>query len=218
MKPQEFLIGIRDFFAVVVPGTIFLFLLPTHIVESAQTFKGVALFGVAIAAYLIGSVASAMGSLLDLPVDSVLESSRFRRRLGKKLAQREALATEMRRNLLQQAGLPVPENQYPESIKAFWWSHLRLNCPSAMAELDRIEATSKLFRSLVAVFVVWGGISRFTGMERNNFLELDTSVLAVAAACSAVLYAGNRFVFLGAVYRLGASYLLSTSPAPANPG
>lgn len=209
MRPQEFLIGIRDFFAVIVPGAIFLFLLPTDLVRPAvNNLTGVVLFGVAIAAYLAGSVASALGSRLDFIVDTTIESRRFRRYFAWRLAAREDLADALRIRFLKEASLPIAVEQHPESIKSFWWNHLRLSCPSAMTELDRLEATSKLFRSLVAVFSIWAVIYLLSPNLRNMIGAGPTSLVG-AAIVSIIFYASGRYIFLGAVYQLGAAYAVT---------
>jgi len=208
MKPQEFLIGIRDFFAVIIPGATLLFLLPiTPVAKQLPKLDGLALFGAGIAAYLVGSVASGIGSLLDLAVDPALESEGFRKHLGRKLKARESLARSLRDETLRMADYPAPDD-HPESVKSFWWSYLRLNCPAAIAELDRIEATSKLFRSLVAVFLACA-VLYFIWPRLGCRLHIGPGGLVLAAATSFLFYASGRFVFLNAVYRLGAAYALS---------
>lgn len=203
MKPQDFLVGIRDFFAVVVPGATLLACapagaLPAALIPGDATLK---LFAVAIAAYLAGSIASAVGSLLDWPVDKALESDLVRRR-WKELGQREDLAKELQGHLLGRL-TDAERALYEESPKGFWWNHLRLRCPEAIGELDRIEAAQKLFRSLVPVFVL------LAAWSFGRAGGLGPGIFAAAAAVAFILYVIGRGEFLSAVYRYGAAYFLA---------
>jgi hypothetical protein len=201
MKPQDFLVGIRDFFALVVPGAIFLVCMPVHppghLVPPDPTLK---LFAAAIAAYLVGAIASAVGSRLDRPVDTSLESrwlaSRWR------LDERGRLAGMLRDRLL--GPLTKAERaEYDESVKTFWWSHLRLRCPEAIGELDRIEAMQKLCRSLVPIFTflaIWYAWRCDPG---------PATASSAAALVSLIFYVFGRAVFLTTVYRYGAAYFIA---------
>ena len=167
MKPSELLIGLRELFAFVVPGLALLLLLPRGFVDAigrqAQTpalwpdNESVQMLVVAFAAYALGAVLSGIGSLFDewaekagnlrslLPgyaasVRKGAEETRNLRDLAGRLEE-EALAT-----------LPVRPNGRLWGRRAFWWNYLRVHCPPAVAEIDRLEAQQKLFRSL---FVAW---------------------------------------------------------------
>ena len=210
MKPQDFLIGLREFFAVVVPGAAFLFCMPSGTLgDLAPGDPTLKLFAAAVAAYLVGSIASAVGSLLDWPVDKALES-RWLACRWKKLDQREKLAKTLRGRLLEPL-TKQEQAQYDESVKAFWWNHLRLRCPEAIAELDRIEAAQKLFRSLVPAFmvlIVWYLLRCQLGPAAG---------FGAAAAAALTLYVAGRAEFLSTVYRYGAAYFLARHEGQAAP-
>lgn len=213
MKPQDFLVGIRDFFSVVVPGAIFLLCIPPGLISGLTPKDNtLALFGAAVAAYLSGSIASALASILDIPVDGGLESN-LAKHWWKKLGDREALAGQLKSRLLD--ALSDSERAYhSESLKAFWWGHLRLCCPAAIAELDRIEAAQKLFRSLVPVFAglaLWSWTSPHPGWTSRGF---EPHHYAAAAVASFVLYVVGRAEFLSTVYRYAAAYSLASKQKP----
>jgi hypothetical protein len=211
-KPQDFLIGVRDFFAVLVPGATFLFLLPQPVRAAAGIDGGgTQLVAFAIAAYLAGSVASAIGSALDFIVDPCIDENRS---FGsKKLRARRDLAGDLRAEFIRACPCDIAADKHPETIKSFWWNHLRLHSPPAMVELDRIEATQKLFRSLVAVFSVLALLAAFGSMVLPASLSGSQFPLPAAAAVSvAVLsagfYASGRIYFLASVYRFAGAYCI----------
>jgi hypothetical protein len=202
MKPQDFFIGIRDFFAIWVPGAVFLILLALKGPEPLMT-QGLGLLTFAIAAYVVGSVASGAGTLLDFPVDAVLQSKWFGRTVGKKLSRRKVVASDIQKELLK--GCPASSAVHSsESAKSFWWDHLRLNCAPAIAELDRIEAAQKLFRSLTIAFT---GLA-LVKASKSHFVPLvDRPLyLVIGAIASFLLYFAGRWSFRSTLYRLAASY------------
>lgn len=215
MRPQDFLIGIRDFFAILIPGATFLLLRPfAFIPESSAMKEPMTIFGLTIAAYLIGSVASAIGSLLDFVVDPLLNSRCFRSRIGRKLLRRERLANRLRCAVLRQCNPPIAPGRHPETVKEFWWNHLRLNCPAAISELDRIEAIQKLFRSLVTVFAGAAIVFAWPGGLQPPDPAIGAAHLTVAAAGAAGLYASGRYSFLSSLYRLAAAYCVARCEGP----
>jgi len=219
-KPQDFFLGVRDFFAVLVPGATFLLLLPEKSLAVAGFGRsGLALLGVVIAAYLVGSVASAAGAALDHVVDPLLASRRFRDRFGATLRRRQDLAERLQAELLGQCGDPLAGAEGRETVKDFWWTYLRLNSAEAMTELDRIEGTQKLFRSLVAVFLALALIAfPPTAAWMHPSLaaghRFATGHYLAFAAVSAVLYAAARSSFLHALYRLAAACCIRRDPPP----
>jgi len=213
LKPQDFLLSARDFFAVIVPGAIFLLLLPDRtLAEIGLGTTGPRLLGFAIAAYLAGSVFSALGSVLDLLVDPVLEGEGFRAIRFRKLRLREKLADKLRKQLIAECPCPIMLEEHPERVKNFWWTHLRLNCPAAMIELDRIEATQKLFRSLAPVFVILAilsvpGLGAWLDPHWLRARSWSRRFHLVCLHRRGLLRRGRIF-FLSSVYRLGAAFCL----------
>ncbi len=170
MKPQDLFLGIRDFLSLLVPGIAFLVLFPGSVLTwlSKPIRIGTALPDTTLlvlvflaAALTAGSILSGLAGLLDERVDRnvsrwmeeptrghVLKAKAFARQLAK-LAATERLAGRLADEInplsrdFEQSLLWTP--------RAFWWNYLRLNCPIAIAELDRIEGLQKQFRSLVVV-------------------------------------------------------------------
>lgn len=215
MRPQDLLLGARDFFAVLIPGAVLLLIIPLPLDQSK--LEGLSLFAFAVAAYLAGSLASAVGGIADYLIDPILKSARYRRSIfGRKLACREKAAEQLRDILLEShAGrTPVLESY---SVKSFWWDRLRLGCPPALLELDRIEARQKLFRSLMAIFLflmAWSWWPASPGQPPRVTSPLSPLAWAFLSLISALLYASGRAQFLQALYRLAAGYyaLLATPP------
>ena len=215
MKPQDFFIGLRDFFSVLVPGVVFLTLLPP--LKSAILGANVveAAFAFAIAAYIVGSVAASLGAGLDWIIDPAIEHPLRKRVLGGRLEERRDAAEALRLELLEGCSEPLLAAAHIEKTKGFWWDHLRLNCDVAIAELDRLEASQKLFRSLVATFLLLAlaysiprdllspALAQVTGFpsERSAI-----AIFSIAAFLSAILYAGRRYLFLTTLYRLAGAY------------
>jgi hypothetical protein len=210
MKPVDFIMGIRDFFSRFVPGAVFLFLFPPANTLIADEDSGLVLLAFAIAAYLAGSVAAGAGGLLDTLTDALLRNRAFRGAFAPNLARREALAISLRDQLLTtRLGVPAGSKD-AESVKSFWWDHLRLNCPAAIAELDRIEAAQKLFRSLIAVFAFLGVYGAFRTVSLAG-QPIPPAALFAMAVASVPFYVGGRLVFRGAVCRLAAAYSLTAA-------
>jgi hypothetical protein len=180
MKPQDFFIGIRDFFSVLVPGLALLLIFPQIgqlLNEQLQwalpkAGAGALAFAALLASYGLGMLVGAAASLLDRYVDDNLigndgrPTTRFLRRVfGLRAASRELLAAQtfaedMERKVLA-AGSNAPAVR-PWTAKAFWWNYMRVRCPTAVEELDRIEGHQKLFRALgpVALLAAAAGHSR----------------------------------------------------------
>lgn len=210
MKPQDFLIGVRDFFAVLVPGAVLLMLLLPAV--ATNTGGGAIRFvGLAIAAYLLGSVADRLGSLLDLPLDPIVRAEWIP--FTKKAHARKREAEKCRQQLIDGCGPPVElELAVPLSPRMFWWDHLRLSCPAAIQELDRIEGAQKLFRSLTATFLIGAVAIHFGYAETSGWppaaRQRPVAMLLLLAFLSAILYAIGRFAFRAVLFRLAVAYCI----------
>ncbi|HYI47630.1 MAG TPA: hypothetical protein VEX35_04115 [Allosphingosinicella sp.] len=210
MKPQDFTIGIRDFFAILVPGAIVLFILPRPDPQLfGPSLEALDVIALAIVAYLIGSVADKLGAILDLPPDHFLRSKHLPF-FSKRLAARKMEAEECQRQLLKDCVPPVPSHEPTNSTRVFWWDQLRLDCPAAIQELDRIEAAQKLFRSLTAASFVLAVYEKSVSAPEWRLFEgaLDHAAwwLLLAGLISAALYVAGRFAFFAAVCRLAVAY------------
>lgn len=163
MKPQDLFVGIREFLALIVPGSLLLIFWPymaipwiaEHARIDLKVESSLIIFMFFVCSLGIGGVLNGVGSLIDDKVDDYIEDvSDGKRTLPGRLAnlqyrilglrKLEVAATEARQQL--------PKGRYDVpaiSTRSFWWSYLRLTCPVAIAELDRVEALQKQFRSFV---------------------------------------------------------------------
>jgi hypothetical protein len=88
----------------------------------------------------------------------------------------------------------VPDVDGKAVINAFQWAKARLTieCPAALVEVQRFEADSKFFRSLVVVLVplvVW--LPRKARSDREYWLLLLLCLLFCVLSC--LRYAERRF-------------------------
>ena len=170
-KPGDLFIGVIDFFAVLVPGIIAAALI---VIAMGKTLQADIPFlsGVAIAGWVLGHVLHGIGSFLDplvydrlfKPQDTVdLEaaspaqtSKGFRSWIHSYLHKNDdlyRLAKEM-------TDVPEEKNQRAANSNVpggmYQWARTWLDShsPEATANLDRLEADSKLFRSLVVLCLI----------------------------------------------------------------
>lgn len=211
MRPQDLLIGVREFFSILIPGAAFLFFLKQTEIDLSSQALTVAALAAPVAAYLFGAMASGLGSLLDEPVDRLLHSRFLRRKFLTSLERRERLAGAIQAHLV----LSCPKGMYPafpdlpsRQLKAFWWDYLRINCPAAISELDRLEAAQKMGRSFVAVFAA---LALMTVLSPDRIrLPTDVVWLLSASVVAAAFYISGRYSFLMSAYRLASSYGVTT--------
>src|SRR2546428_5386066 len=174
-EPQKFFIGLMDFFSILLPGALLTYLLkdalgPLFIGDGYYRLAGVQGWIVFLfAAYLLGHFIFLVGSwLLDDhiydPIRKATDQSQVKR-----LAKGEELSPAGVRWLaarlfkkdvdaaVQQA-VRIKEHYLDpvhasSAINAFQWckAKLTLKHPEAMATVQRFEADSKFFRSLVVV-------------------------------------------------------------------
>lgn len=201
MKPSELLIGLRELFAFVVPGVVLLLLLPPDLLRTVETYTHRPLLWTedanfqmllfAFAAYALGAVLSGIGSLFD---ELAEKAANLRGLLpGHAASAREGMVEA--ENLRELAGklegvaletLPVRPQGRLWGRRAFWWNYLRVHCPQAVAEIDRLEAQQKLFRSLLVAWIV---LAAFETIYRGTALAFAYGGFAIV---SFFYYAGLR--------------------------
>jgi len=153
-KPADFFVGLVDFFAILLPGAMLVFVLYTAAEVSGATvprlndpegWVGFAAF--ALVSYVLGHLLFVVGSvcidpLYDLWKHSfrVWDDDRGMARLWKGLRERQKLQDEAK-----------PYGFTGLSVATVY---LRLWNPGAAAEMDRLEADQKFFRSLILVLLV----------------------------------------------------------------
>lgn len=190
-KPSDFFLSVVDFFAVLLPGASIVYLLQPIIVmpalwSPASPTQGWVVF--LVLAYIAGHLLHAVGSwLLDDYVYGKLyiplwRSSHWRAAKLARQANPSALHEdkEAASTLLARVYLTTDAN--PQGTNYYDWclSDVRRRCPAGATEVDRVQADSKFFRSMVFVFLVAGLISL------GKCLVWWVSVGAVALAVFAI--------------------------------
>jgi hypothetical protein len=163
-KPTDLFIGIIDFFAVLVPGVaavlVVCWAVNFHVPEKQDiSFLGTVL----VAGFVLGHILHGLGSFLDIwvydplfkPLDDKDEVHGLRRRsyfrANDKLYRASKNLTVFSVHGSSADGgkdVGTKTGQLPVGIYQWARAWLRIHSPEATAELDRLEADSKLFRSL----------------------------------------------------------------------
>lgn len=221
MKPVDFMVSLRDLFAVFVPGAVLLWLLPSSATQVEH--DAINVFVLVVAAYLAGSVASGLGALADHLIDRLFALARldiFKR--VRELRVFEKAANALRDKALGRLDALVAPNELglagSWSARSFWWTQIRIHCPPGLLELDRIEANQKLFRSLIVVFAVLALVERAAGGTADRLPGGEIPHLAWVwlglAVGSSIPYVAGRFHFARTVYGLAATLCLERIDEP----
>ncbi len=184
MKPGDFFLGVLDFFAVLLPGSLAAWLLtryiPASTLRSALTFDllppdakqpdSLVVGGAfLLASYLLGHFVFMMGSRLDASYD------RWRERMHR----REVDVTYRAAQTLRTAITPELADAQLSVLK---WAraYIQVKSASARPEIDRLEAEQKFFRSLVVIAVLFA--AHFLLRER------DLIAAGIALVVAALFY------------------------------
>ena len=179
MEPQKFFIGLLDFFSIILPGAIatFLFIdqVPVIIGETKyHLLSDEALWLMFfVSSYLLGHFIFLLGALfLDALVYDNLRKYPLRKQI-QKLANGKNLSPKWLRSLVSliikpdsdtalHKALMIKEHYLDpmnasSAMNAYQWSKARLTSenPEAMAVVQRYEADSKFFRSLVIILFIY---------------------------------------------------------------
>jgi hypothetical protein len=203
-KPSDLFIGVIDVFAVLLPGAILAFLgldfardhVFGHVLpEIRGEAAGWVAFG--LASYLLGHFVFLAGSRVDRLYD------RWRKRYHPDGTDRAYLRAK---SIKQKA---LGDSDGDEIVNTFKWAkaNVQLRHPPAAGAIQRLEADSKFFRSLVVLLFVTGTAFATQGMG------------AAAGACVVMMflafwrYCDQRWKSTELAY----TYLiaLDTMPAPA---
>jgi hypothetical protein len=172
-KPGELFIGVVDFFAVLVPGVIAAALIVKAMRVTPQTDMFF-ISGLVIVGWVLGHALYGIGSFLDpllydplfRPRDVVAEEPVEQSRFPMLTRVRSWIRGYLHKNdhlyRLAKEMTDVPELQNRQAADSvvpggiYQWARAWLNShsPEATAHLDRIEADSKLFRSLAVLFLI----------------------------------------------------------------
>lgn len=171
-KPSDLFVGIVDFFAVLLPGAVLTFALQLANVNFLQKVIGASSREVkwvmfVIASYLLGHFVFLVGAAF---MDDAYDATYARRRYdenGKRLLN---YVGRVKRRAL--SGNELANN--------FKWSRafIRLNKPELAAEIDRLEADSKFFRSLTVLTAV-GWLAAGAYWQKWSALALSASLIVV---------------------------------------
>ena len=148
-KPADFFLGVLDFFAVLLPGTVATWLLVPHLPDDIRvslTLSGtedtsaVRWIGFLLTSYALGHFVFMAGSKLDVLYDQW--------RLRNKPIANDVVyqaASAVRRK--------VTPTMMGDGFSTFKWarSFVEIDTPQAKVEIDRLEATSKFFRGMVVL-------------------------------------------------------------------
>lgn len=185
MKPGDFLLGVLDFFAVLLPGSMATWLatryIPAPELTRALSFglttnaspdpvvSGTAFF---LSSYVLGHFVYMAGAKLDSLYD------RWRERTRPRDADKVYRAAEAARKQL------TPDLALSDFTLLKWArAYIQVHASHARGEIDRLEADSKFFRSLVVVAIAF--TLHFFLIQRSTRMAL------VSLFMSALAY--NRF-------------------------
>lgn len=163
-KPSDFFIGVVDFFAVLLPGAALVYLFRPFLVTSTPKVwlpptptQAWVLF--LVLAYIVGHLLHALGSwLLDDYVYGKIYLPRFKSshaQAAKLTGDRSALGNDKdaAKTLLARVCLTTEANSTGTNYYDWCLSDVRVGSPAGVAEVDRLQADSKFFRSMVFVFL-----------------------------------------------------------------
>jgi hypothetical protein len=177
-KPQTFFIGVTDFFSVLLPGALFTWFIKTvfenqnYLQQFLQNPENETTrwIGFVIVAYIFGNMLFVFSSLiLDKIYDPYLRNLVKSRgsvnleviiaaAIRDRFIDTDEWITKLKeKNKLSKEDIKsIYSKNYREIINPYKWSqyYLQLNNPEALAEVKKIEADSKFFRSLVLTFFI----------------------------------------------------------------
>lgn len=204
MKLTDFL---REVFAFVVPGAALLLLLPSGILEglgaagarSPLLPADLPLLDAALlffVSYVLGAVLSGVGSALDDLAEKQGGGEalfRFIPSIGASKAKTDAeyenlkdLTKRLEQHMV--AKLPQQPTGPAYGYRAFWWNFLRTHHPRAAAEVDRLEAQQKMFRSFTIAALVLAGLYLAPVPGKVQPLDLYAGLGFIAAAFASFIY------------------------------
>lgn len=182
-KPADLYVGVMDFFSILLPGAALVALLVgSGLVDEVLVLlplrEAVAQYAAfLLAAYAAGHVLFLMGSLLDEVVYRPIRLHFWPNRNGDAYQQA---------GLLRRAAIGGTDT-LPMNTFAWAKSYLMLHWPAAAADVQRYEADSKFFRSMVPLLVVAALLLLAAG---DPLLAAVTVAIAIA---SCGRYAERRY-------------------------
>lgn len=210
-KPGDFFLGVMDFFSILLPGAAFVYVIQPVVAAGIpeQWLPATSSIGWAaflVLAYTVGHLLHALGSrLLDEPV---YEMRYLPNRQKKHWSVKQALGgdgvadmkAEAEKTLLGRVCLETAAD--PRGTNYYDWclSELRARNAAGALEVDRLQADSKLFRSLVFVFIaaalVSGAQAVWVGLVDGNMSGLVGGVILSLTCLVLTRFAVWRFCTL----------------------
>jgi hypothetical protein len=186
MKPGDFLIGVLDFFAILLPGVMATWLVlqyaPTPVLhralilgfeEHGEPTEWVKAGAFLLASYVLGHFVFMLGARLDGSYDH------WRKR-----------TKPQTRDKTYNAARKLQEKLTEDLAGADWttlkWAkaYIQVKAQHARAEIDRLEADQKFFRSLVVIAAAFAA----------HFFLREAAPLAGLIAVAAAIISYNRYV------------------------
>lgn len=153
-KPGDFLLGVLDFFAILLPGAIATWLVAEYLGNDAESLIApgpsddadpVVLWVVfLLASYTLGHFAFMIGARLDPLYD--------RWRKGAHPVEKDPTFQDAK-ELREQIMAPHEKGEPEFSLLKWAQSYILIHSPQSRVEIDRLMADSKFFRSLVPLSV-----------------------------------------------------------------
>jgi hypothetical protein len=168
-KPGDLLIGVIDFFAVLVPGVIAAGLIVEAMGRNLEEANTLFVAGLVTTGWVLGHVLHGIGSWLDpvlydrlfKPPEAVSQgpvqkSDRLRAGIHKYFHKNDDLYRLAKKTTddLDMPNIQAPGGRVPGGMYQWARAWLNSHSPKATANLDRLEADSKLFRSLAVLFLI----------------------------------------------------------------
>jgi hypothetical protein len=204
IKPQNFFIGVVDFFSVILPGALITYFLMGIINDSlfgdnkvfallgSEAAKWIAFL---ITTYIIGNLIFVVASLLldQLIYDKLLRNIFFKKNFDLSYhaatnIRDEYVPTSSLLNQIISSGKLKPEEVVKlfskpkqEIINTYKWSQvfLAFKNPGIIDEVKKLEADSKFFRSLVIAFLIIGFVLLFGNEGGDITISISVFVLAL---------------------------------------
>ena len=245
IKPQNFFIGVVDFFSVWLPGAILTWCLvimyynpgieKTLRISDNETVRIIFFL---FATYVIGSILFGFSSLLDILYDKKLRTlfktkdrDDFKLEVNTAAAIRntfidtdEWIAKHLQSGELTNAQVKkLYAKEYRYIINTYKWSqhYLLFKNPDALADVKRLEADSKFFRSLVLTFLIISAmlvISRNQTIMTTQFRIIAAVSFFVFSLISLYLFSTFRYKSTIRAYELVIAHYYLQVPASAQPG
>lgn len=180
MKPGDFLLGVLDFFAILLPGSLATWLVTQYIppaelrhalsfgLGDGSTNPDTLVLGTAflLSSYMLGHFVFMAGALLDAPYDRWRNRAKPTGR-DKAFQSAKALQTQLTGDIV---GGDFTTLKFSKA-------YIQVVSSPARVEIDRLDADSKFFRSLV---VIWAaGAAHFLLREQSPVAGLVAVVMAV---------------------------------------